>query len=252
MITKDELDLLVKRYQTSEFINGDPIQFIHQFDDEEDITITALLASCLAYGNRKVFIQKIDELLSAIGDEPYNFVMNVDPYKLVNFNYRFAKDYDIIALFKKLSSLYKNGSSIKELFKKNYKDEVIPMLQGVCDYFYDGVQLTQGYCHLIPNPRNGGALKRLNMFLRWMVRKPPVDLGLWDFIPTSKLLIPFDVHVARISREMGLLGRNSDDCKAVIELTERLKNFDSIDPVKYDFALFGYGVTHPKNSALVR
>ena len=126
------------------------------------------------------------------------------------------------------------------------------MLQGVCDYFYDGVQLTQGYCHLIPNPRNGGALKRLNMFLRWMVRKPPVDLGLWDFIPTSKLLIPFDVHVARISREMGLLGRNSDDCKAVIELTERLKNFDSIDPVKYDFALFGYGVTHPKNSALVR
>ena len=252
MIKKEELDLLVDRYETQEFIKDDPIQFVHQLKSEEDKTIAGFITSCFAYGNRKVFIQKLNELFDSINHQPYEFVMNVDPYKIVNFNYRFAKDYDVIALFKKLNKLYTSNSSLKQLFQSNYRDEIIPMLQGVCDYFYDGVQLTQGYCHLIPNPRNGGAMKRMNMFLRWMVRKPPVDLGLWDFIPTSKLLIPFDVHVARISREMGLLSRNSDDCKAVIALTERLKGFDPEDPTKYDFALFGYGVTHPKNSALIR
>ena len=96
---------------------------------------------------------------------------------------------------------------------------------------------------MIPNPEKGGAMKRMNMFLRWMIRKPPVDFGIWNCIPASELLIPLDVHVARISRELGLLTRNSNDFKAVIELTDNLKSFDNSDPVKYDFATFGYGVS---------
>ena len=96
---------------------------------------------------------------------------------------------------------------------------------------------------MIPNPQNGGAMKRMNMFLRWMVRKGPVDLGVWNFIKPSELLIPLDVHVARISREMGLLTRKSNDFKAVKELTNNLKKICPSDPVKYDFAMFGYGVT---------
>ena len=97
---------------------------------------------------------------------------------------------------------------------------------------------------MIPNPAKGGAMKRMSMFLRWMVRKGPVDFGIWDFMPPSELLIPLDVHVARISREMGLLTRKQNDFKAVIELTNNLKKFDPQDPVKYDFAMFGFGVNN--------
>lgn len=99
---------------------------------------------------------------------------------------------------------------------------------------------------MIPNPRKGGAMKRMCMFLRWMVRKGPVDFGIWDFMPASDLLIPLDVHVARISREMGLLQRNANDFKAVIELTNNLKKFCPDDPIKYDFAMFGYGVNNKR------
>ena len=118
------------------------------------------------------------------------------------------------------------------------------MLQSVTDYFYSRVKnkVGQGFYHLIPNPQNNGTMKRMNMYLRWMVRDGEVDLGIWDFIPKSELLIPVDVHVARISREMGLLSRKSNDKKAVLELTENLKKLDPKDPVKYDFGMFGKDV----------
>lgn len=247
MITKEELDSLVEQYETPDFIPNDPILFPHRYSFEEDIAIAGFVASCLAYGNRKVFIQKLNELFNAIDNEPFNYVMNFNPRVLINFNYRFAKDFDLIMLFKMLHRLYcDEKKTLKQLFQQNYKDEIIPMLQAVCDYFYTGATLTPGYCHLVPNPKKGSTLKRLNLFLRWMVRKPPVDFGIWDFIPTDKLVMPFDVHVANMAREMGLLNRNSDDFKSVLELTEVLKRFDAEDPTKYDFALFGYGISHSK------
>ena len=249
MITKEELEKLVEKYENEDFIKNDPVQFTRKYLNEYDIEIASFVTSCFAYGNRQVFIAKLKELFDLIDNKPYDFVMNLDKSKLKNFNYRFAKDYDVIELFAKLHNLYKNNSSLKKLFEQNFNGDVIFMLQGVCDYFYDGANLTGGYCHLVPNPKNGGAMKRLNMFLRWMVRKPPVDLGLWDFIPQSQLYIPLDTHVARISRELGLLTRNSNDMKAVIELTENLKKFDKNDPAKYDFALFGYGIDNPVKSS---
>lgn len=245
MITKKELDKLVEEYETPSFIKSDPIQFPHKFSNEEDITITAFLSSCLAYGNRKVIIKKIEELLELMDNHPYDFITNFEPQMLKDFNYRFTKEPDFAMFFQKLKDLYTNKKSLTELFQSNYNGDIIPMLQAVCNYFYCDCDLTQGYCHLIPNPKKGGTLKRLNMFLRWLVRKSPVDMALWNFIPTSKLLIPFDTHVARMSRELGLLERNSNDYKSVIELTNNLKKFDSNDPTKYDFALFGYGITHP-------
>jgi len=244
MISKEELDLLAKQYETEDFIKDDPIQIPHRFKNEEDITISAFVTSCFAYGNRKVFIRKLNELFNMIDNQPYNYVLNFEPNRLKDFSYRFSKDCDVIAFFAKIHELYKN-SSLKELFKNNYNGNIQNMLQAVCDYFYCNTDLTQGYCHLIPNPKKGCAMKRMNMFLRWLVRKPPVDFGLWEFIPQSELVIPFDTHVARMSRNLGLLNRNSNDFKAVKELTSCLKNFDCNDPIKYDFALFGYGVTHP-------
>lgn len=246
LISKNELETLAEKYEVKDFILDDPIQFPHRFNDEKDIEISAFIASLFAYGNRKVFINKLNDLFNIMQNEPYNYVSNFEPKTLKGFNYRFAKDFDVIEVFRILNKLYNDKSGLKELFEYGYKldSKILTMLQTATDYFYSNVknEVGMGFYHLIPNPQNGGAMKRMNMFLRWMVRKGPVDLGLWNFIPTSELLIPLDVHVARLSREMGLLTRSSNDFKAVLELSKKLKEFDSKDPIKYDFAIFGLGV----------
>lgn len=252
MITQLELKELAEKYETEEFIKDDPVQFPHRFSNVEDIEIAAFVASLFAYGNRKTFIKKLDELFEIMQNKPLGYILNFDPKTLKGFNYRFAKDFDIIEVFNILNKLYKEDKGLKTLFDYGYSldNSILTMLQTVVDYFYSNVknEVGMGFYHLIPNPKNGGAMKRMNMFLRWMVRKGPVDLGIWDFIPSSELLIPLDVHVSRLSREMGLLIRNTDDFKSVIELTENLKKLDSKDPVKFDFAIFGLGVDKSLNA----
>ena len=246
MITKFELDNLVEKYETVEFIKDDPIQFPHRFKNKKDIEIAGFVASILAYGNRKVFIKKLDELFQIAENEPFNFVLNFEPKVLGNFNYRFGKVEDFSEIFQILRQLYEKDGGLEELFKYGYCErDILKMFQVVSDYFYSRVNSNfagQGFSFMIPNPKNGGAMKRMSMFLRWMVRDGNVDLGIWDFVPKSELVIPLDVHVARVSREMGLLKRSSNDFKAVMELMSNLKVFDSSDPAKYDFAMFGYGV----------
>jgi len=246
MITKTKLDELAEKYEVEEFIKDDPIQFPHRYKKQEDIEIAAFVSSLFAYGNRKVFIKKLNELFDIMQNKPLQFVLNFEPQTLTGFNYRFAKDFDIIEVFNILHKLYKEDGGLKSLFEHGYKtnNSISTMLQVVTDYFYSNVknEVQMGFYHLIPNPNNGGAMKRMNMLLRWLVRKGPVDLGLWDFIPTSELLIPIDVHVARLSREMGLLKRNSNDYKAVLELTNKLKEMNPKDPIRFDFAIFGLGV----------
>lgn len=245
-ISKKELEELAKKYETIDFIKDDPIQFPHRYKKPEDMEIAAFIASLFAYGNRKIFIKKLDELFKIMDNQPLQCVLNFDAKTLKGFNYRFAKDFDIIEVFKILNKLYKGDGGLKKLFEYGYKKDktILTMLQIVTDYFYSNVknEVGQGFYHLIPNPKNGGAMKRMNMFLRWVVRKGPVDLGIWNFISTSELLIPIDVHVARLSREMGLLTRSSNEFKAVLELNENLKKLDPNDPAKYDFAIFGLGV----------
>lgn len=246
MITKIKLEELAKKYETEDFIKDDPVQFPHRFAKSEDIEIAAFISSIFAFGSRKIFIKKLDDLFKIMNNQPHNFVINFDPKTLKGFNYRFAKDFDIIEVFQILNKLYKEDKGLKDLFEYGYRlnNSILPMLQTAADYFYSNVknEVGMGFYHLIPNPKNGGAMKRMNMFLRWMVRKPPVDLGIWDFIPTSELLIPLDTHVSRLSREMGLLKGSRDNFKAVLELTENLRKFDPQDPVKFDFAMFGLGV----------
>lgn len=243
---KAQLDKYILEYETKDFIKDDPVQFIHKFNDEKDIEIAGFIASILAYGNRKVFIKKLDELFQIAENEPLNFVLNFEPKVLGNFNYRFGKAEDFTEIFQILRQLYEKDGGLEELFKYGYCErDILKMFQVVSDYFYSRVNSNfagQGFSFMIPNPKNGGAMKRMSMFLRWMVRDGNVDLGIWDFVPKSELVIPLDVHVARVSREMGLLKRSSNDFKAVMELMSNLKVFDSSDPAKYDFAMFGYGV----------
>ena len=241
-----ELDFLAQKYETKEFIKDDPVQFPHRFKGERDVEIAGFVASLFAYGNRLAFIKKLDELFDIMDNRPLEYVLKGDFKELKGFNYRFAKDVDVVEVFKILNCLYKDGGGLKELFEYGWgiKNDVYTMFEVVCEYFYSRAssEVGQGFYHLIPNPKNEGTMKRMNMFLRWMVRDGEVDLGIWKFMPKSELLIPVDVHVARLSREMGLLTRRSNDKKAVLELSKKLRELDSNDPVKYDFAIFGKGV----------
>ncbi len=253
MITKIELDNLVKKYETIDFIKDDPIQFCHRGKCKEEIELYGFIASLFAYGNRKIFIKKLEEIFEKAEGDLLGFVKNGDFTSLEGVEYRFSKDNDIIPIFEILSKLYNESRGLDELFEYGWltphpnpllKERGQTFLQTVVDYFYAQTPKTvsSGFYHMIPNPQNGGAMKRMNMFLRWMIRKGPVDLGVWEFMQPKDLLIPLDVHVARISRQMGLLTRKSNDFKAVIELTNCLKNISPEDPVKYDFAMFGFGV----------
>ena len=246
MITKQELDNLVSKYETEDFIKDDPIQFIHKYPQKEDAELAGFIASLFAYGNRKMFIAKLNNLFERADNKISDYIKAGDFSNLKGFEYRFSKDNDIIPIFETLNKLYFESKGLEELFEYGYKqdNDIYKMLKAVVDYFYSRAPKTagQGFYHMIPNPENGGAMKRMNMFLRWMVRKPPVDLGIWTFIKPKDLLIPLDVHVARVSRNMGLLTRKSNDFKAVIELTSKLRELCPEDPVKYDFAMFAFGV----------
>ena len=242
-----ELIDLANKYEVEDFIKDDPIQFPHRFSDKKNIEIAGFIASIFAYGNRLVFIKKLDELFSYMNNNPLEYILKSDFTELKGFNYRFAKDFDIIEVLNILKTLYTEDSCLEELFKYGWEREhqIYSMFQTVCDYFYSNIKnpVAQGFYHLIPNPKNNGTMKRMNMFLRWMVRDGTVDLGIWKFIPKRELLIPMDVHVARISRELGLLNRKSNDFKAVVELTENLKKIDNNDPIRFDFAMFGKGIS---------
>lgn len=247
MITKNQLDQLVKKYETKEFFYEDPIGIPNKFNNKKDIEIMGFIASLVAYGKREIFIKKLNQLLGIAKNEPYNFIANFDPKILGDFNYRFGKPEDFSQIFEILKNLYKNDGGLEELFKYGYKNQINNnMFIPVTDYFYSIAKNPEalGFKFMIPDARKGSAMKRMCMYLRWMVRKGEVDFGIWDFMPASDLLIPLDTHVARISREMGLLKRNANDFKAVLELTNNLKQFDPKDPVKYDFAIFGYGVNN--------
>ncbi len=248
MITKNELDKLVKIYEIRSFTYNDPSQFLRKYKNEKDIEITSFISALFSFGKREAFIQKLNEIFDIMGNSPYKFITNFDENKrsFKNFKYRFIKEEDLNNLLLCLKELYGNEESLKSLFKYGYKKsgDIKGMLQIVSDYFYSHCKNpnTTGFKHLFPNPQKGSAMKRFCMFLRWMVRGGEVDLGLWNFIPKSELLIPMDTHVIQQAQKMGLLLKPKADFKTATELTNILKQFDSKDPAKYDFALFGYGI----------
>lgn len=247
MITKEEFDKLVQTYETKEFFYDDPVGIPNRFSDKKDKEIAGFIASLVAYGRREVFLKKLAILFEIAQNEPLNFILNFEPKILGDFNYRFGKPDDFAQIFNIMRDLYEKEGGLEELFKYGYENQINDnMFIPVTDYFYSKARdnSAQGFRFMLPDAKKGSAMKRMCMYLRWMVRKGPVDFGLWNFMPASDLYIPLDTHVARISREMGLLTRNANDFKSVVELTENLKKFDANDPAKYDFALFGYGVNN--------
>lgn len=205
-----------------------------------------LIASCYSYGKIETINRFIREFLKRVDCKPYDFIRNFDLKRsgkiFKGMNYRFNNDSDLLNLFENIKTNLLKFGSLKNLFLRKYSAEDVNILNGL-RFFSDSmrnnyVRNTKNYDYLIPDVAKNSACKRLNLFLRWMVRKDEIDLGIWSTdVDKSKLLMPVDIHVFRISKKMKLVKRTSCDMKFAVELTEKLKSFDPDDPVKYDFAL---------------
>ncbi len=247
---KDFLDRKVEQYNTPAFIKDDPILIPHLYSKLQDIEIAGLFASIFAWGNRTIIIKKCKELLQRMDNAPYDFVQNHndnDLRRLLVFKHRTFNDTDLLYFIHFLHYHYLSNQSLETAFTNGMSEED-ETTENSLNYFFtyffsleDAPARTKKH---IASPAKKSTCKRLNMFLRWMVRddKKGVDFGIWKNISPAQLVCPIDVHVARVAYRFNLLQRNQIDWQAGIELTDYLRKLDYTDPVKYDFALFGLGV----------
>ncbi len=245
----DFLDEKVALYNHTSFIESDPISMPHLFTKKQDIEIAALFAAVFAWGNRTTIINKTKELLTMMDMAPHEFILHLNNKSVqhfTGFKHRTFKDDDLFYFLEFLHEHYSKNESLETAFSQWIlpTDTTIENgLIGFKKYFFLNEHLRRTEKH-ISSPLQKSTCKRLNMFLRWMVRKDStgVDFGLWKNIKPSQLIMPIDVHVARVAKHYGMLERTQIDWQTATELTEYLKCFDAEDPVKYDFALFGLGV----------
>lgn len=244
---KEFLDRQVFEFNSQSFIEHDPISIPHKYHRKEDIEISALLIATISWGNRKAILKSGEKMMNIFGESPYDFVMNYresgSVARRIEFVHRTFNTEDFKNFISALSNMYKKVSSLEECFETNVEDN--HMFHAIIKFrtmFFENNPQAHLQKH-VSNPLQKSACKRLHMFLRWMVRNSgEVDFGIWKNIPTSHLLCPLDIHSGTVARKLGLLNRKQDDWKSVIELTNSLIALDPIDPIKYDFALFGLGV----------
>ena len=242
------LDEKAAYYNQPLFIESDPIQIPHQFSKKEDIEIAAFLVATIAWGNRKSIIKNGTRLMQLMGQAPYDFVTHFseekDAENLKTFVHRTFNGYDLIYFIKALQHIYKNHNGLEGVFSTFSEEENLqPAIHHFKKVFFSLPHLKRTEKH-VSDPLKNSAAKRINMFLRWMVRNDStgVDFGIWKSLSASQLSCPLDVHSGRVARSLSLLKRKQNDAKAVQELDKSLRKLDAEDPVKYDFALFGLGV----------
>ncbi|MDI6800731.1 MAG: TIGR02757 family protein [Thermodesulfovibrionales bacterium] len=258
MTLKQTLDRLYNTYNFKERILHDPIEFPHEYKRPEDIEVSGFIASCFAYGRVDLFKPVVRKVLSIMGKSPHDFLLGFNLKKrrhlFSGIKYRFNENEDILCLFYLLSKTLKRHGSMEVLFKKGYKDADANIGEGLGGLIHGLLAVDTspvygenirpvGFLQFFPLPEKGSACKRMNLFLRWMIRDRDIDFGIWEGIPKSKLIIPLDTHIARISKCLGFTRRSSQDWKMAVEITESLKKFDSEDPLKYDFALCHQGIS---------
>jgi uncharacterized protein (TIGR02757 family) len=244
---KSFLDEKVTLYNKPDFITSDPIQIPHLFTQREDVEIAGFLAATIAWGNRKMIIANAIKMMDLMGNSPYDFVMAHDEHqleRLENFVHRTFNGVDFACFIKSLRHIYTNHGGPEAVFARHIEDDSIQ--KGIHEFkkvFFeiDHQQRTEKH---VSDPLSGSAAKRINMYLRWMVRddNAGVDFGIWKSISPSVLSCPLDVHSGNVARKLGILTRKQNDAKALLELDIQLRLMDKDDPVKYDFALFGLGV----------
>ncbi len=244
---KEFLDTKVVQYNNPRFIESDPIKIPHQFNAKEDIEIAGFLTATIAWGNRKSIINNATRLMNLLDNAPYDFVLNhteTDLEKLQPFVHRTFNGNDCIQFIKCLRHIYLNHSGLESLFNKHA--EANSLQKSISNFkltFFEIKHLKRTQKH-VSDPLKNSAAKRINMFLRWMIRNDNagVDFGIWESLSPTQLSCPLDVHSGNVARKLGLLKRKQNDAKALLELDTALRKLDAKDPVKYDFALFGLGV----------
>jgi len=244
---KEFLDAKVAQYNNPKFIESDPIQIPHQFNTKEDIEIAGFLTATIAWGNRKSIINNAKRLMVLLDNAPYDFVLNhkkIDLEKLLPFVHRTFNGNDCVQFIKSLNHIYKNHNGLETVFAKHAEtDSLQKSISNFKSVFFETEHLQRTQKH-VSDPLKNSAAKRINMFLRWMVRNDNagVDFGIWKSLSPNLLSCPLDVHSGNVARKLGFLKRKQNDAKALLELDTALRKLDAKDPVKYDFALFGLGV----------
>lgn len=243
---KSFLDEKVDFYNRPDFIESDPIQIPHRFSIKEDIEIAGFLSATIAWGNRKMIINNASKMMDLMGNSPYDFVMSHSSEQLEGFDkfvHRTFNSTDFKTFITGLQHIYTNHNGLEALFVKVENNSLQKNISDFKKIFFEVEHLQRTQKH-ISDPLNNSAAKRINMFLRWMVRNDTagVDFGIWKNVSPSYLSCPLDVHSGNVARKLGLLTRKQNDAKAVLELDTNLRILDPNDPTKYDFALFGLGV----------
>lgn len=241
------LDYKVDQYNTPEFIDSDPIQIPHLFSKKEDIEIAGFLTATIAWGNRKSILNNSHKLMNLMDMSPYEFVMNHQENDLETFEgfvHRTFNSDDLSYFIKALQNIYTNHGGLESIFSESAtRDSLQPAIHEFKTIFFELEHQRRTEKH-VSDPLKNSAAKRINMFLRWMVRSNDtgVDFGIWKDISPAQLSCPLDVHSGNVARKLKLLKRKMNDAKALAELDHNLRKMDPQDPVKYDFALFGLGV----------
>jgi uncharacterized protein (TIGR02757 family) len=255
MKLKERLEIHYKAFDKSQ-ISPDPLEILHVFESDLNKEALGLISSIFAYGNIRQIIKSQERILMATGNDPHKFILNLnhdDENKLKLITHRFYTGNDTVQLFRTLNHIYNDYGSIKNYFlryynpnDKNLRNTIEGFSNSLINYLGRKNSLTHGTRFMFPLPSAGRACKRMNLFLRWMVRKDELDFGIWNEIPPAKLIIPVDTHIARICKELKLTRLGNVSWKMAEEITDNLRKFDANDPVKYDFAICHIGMRKMK------
>ncbi len=251
-LLKQRLDALVATFDIST-ITPDPLQLVLRYDDPRDQEIAALLAASFAYGRADIVVANVGRVLAKMGSSPYQYLMSFDrdeaASRFAGFSHRFQKTPELLSLLERIAAAIEQYGSLGRLFEICYDAEAEDIAPSLTRFVAELINIVApahveraALDYLLTSPANGSACKRMNLFLRWMVRRTSPDLGLWRFADPAKLVMPLDTHIHRIASFLGLNRRKSADWKTARELTDRLAVFDSSDPVRYDFAICRLGI----------
>jgi len=239
-VLRERLDALAATFDIST-IAPDPLQLVLRYDDPRDQEVAGLLAAAFAYGRADIIVSNIGAVLDRMQPSPFAYVSKFRRARAMRdfagFAHRFHKTPELVGLLGRIAVAIENYGSLGELFRRCYDaadDDIGPSLARFVDRL--------GSDYLLTSPRDGSACKRMNLFLRWMVRRTPPDLGIWDFVDPAKLVVPLDTHVHRIATFLGLSDRKTPDWRAARMITDRLAKFDAADPIRYDFAICRLGI----------
>lgn len=258
---KDCLERLYARYNRREFVGSDPLKFVYEYSNPADMEVVAFLAAALAYGRVQQIKKSLADLLGRMGTSPYAFVGDfgkAESESLSGFKHRFTTGRDISELLLLLKNVFEQSGSIEKHFLLGYSeddDNVIPALSKFCDSLRERFagehngRIGRGLKYLISSPTGGSACKRLNLFLRWMVREDDIDLGLWKSVDKVKLIVPVDVHMARLCRILSFHDRKTVSLSTVLQITKSFAEIEPTDPAKYDFALTRVGIVEDCNGS---